>query len=118
MSDVARYTVDGVEVAFEFDPPPGFRPAAARGIAISRVQEAVQPAVSAAMTVLEQVRKASPDEVEVKFGVKVSGDADWLVAKAATEANFEIKLVWRSADDLQPPEEEAQEPGPEPQPGE
>ena len=29
-----------------------------------------------------------------KFGVKVTGEANWVVAKAATEGNFEIKLNW------------------------
>jgi hypothetical protein len=35
-----------------------------------------------------------PDEVEVRFGIKVSGGADWFVAKTAREASFEIKLTW------------------------
>jgi hypothetical protein len=30
----------------------------------------------------------------VKFGVKASGEATWLVAKAAGEANFEVTLTW------------------------
>jgi hypothetical protein len=33
----------------------------------------------------------------VTFGVKVSGGMDWLIARAASEANFEIKLTWRPA---------------------
>jgi hypothetical protein len=38
--------------------------------------------------------EARPDEVELKFGIKVSGGASWLVAKAAGEANFEVSLTW------------------------
>ncbi len=45
---------------------------------------------------LEQVRAAQPDGVEVKFGVKVTGTATWLIAKAATEGNFEITLTWKA----------------------
>lgn len=52
------------------------------------------PAVEGARAVLEQVKEAAPDKIEVRFGIKVSGTANWLVAKAATEGNFEITLVW------------------------
>ena len=38
--------------------------------------------------------RTCPDSVEVKFGIKVTGTADWLVAKAATEGNFEVTLKW------------------------
>ncbi|GAB3934514.1 hypothetical protein GCM10027614_07660 [Micromonospora vulcania] len=43
---------------------------------------------------LDRVRELAPDGVEVKFGVKVTGTANWLVAKAATEGNFEVTLSW------------------------
>ena len=62
------------------------------------MQEAVTPAVDAARAVLEKVKEAAPDQVELKFGVKVSGGATWLVARAASEANFEITLTWTRAD--------------------
>lgn len=100
---------DGTVVQFEIDPGPGFRPAGSREI-VGRVREAVAPAVEAARVVLERVREASPDEVEVKFGVKVSGKANWVVARASTDANFEIKMTWRSgAPPAETVREEAQE---------
>ena len=58
------------------------------------LQEAVRPAVEGAKAVLEQVKAVQPQKVEVKFGVKVSGTMNWVVAKAATEGNFEITLSW------------------------
>jgi hypothetical protein len=95
VSDVVRYAVDDeTVVAFEFDPPPGFRPAGVTEI-VGRVREAIEPAVEAARVVLDKVREAGPDQVKVRFGIKVSGTANWLVAKAATEANFDIELVWK-----------------------
>jgi hypothetical protein len=54
----------------------------------------VAPAVEGARAVLEKVKEAAPREIEVKFGIKVSDSASWLVAKAATEGNFEITLTW------------------------
>ena len=50
---------------------------------------------------MEKVKEIKPGEVEVKFGVKVTGEANWVVAKAATEGSFEITLKW-SPDWLHP----------------
>lgn len=95
-SNVVQYAVDDETlVRFEIEPAPGFRPAGADGIA-GRVREAVTPAVDAARVVLAKVRQAGPDEVRLKFGIKVSGTANWLVARAATEGNFEVEMIWRS----------------------
>lgn len=43
---------------------------------------------------LEKVKEINPEGVEVRFGVKVTGEANWVVAKAATEGSFEITLTW------------------------
>ena len=95
MATVVSYRLDeDTTVAFEIEPVPGFRPAGANEIA-GRIREAVEPAVDAARAVLDRVREASPDEVKLKFGIKVSGTANWLVAKAATEGNFEVEMIWR-----------------------
>lgn len=85
---------DGTLVRFEIDPgTTSFRPAGPDEIA-GRTREAVTPAVEGAWAVLEKVKEAAPQQIEVKFGIKVSGTANWLVAKAATEGNFEITLTW------------------------
>ena len=95
MSEVVRYTVeDGTVVSFEIEPVPGYVDAA-QGRVVGRVREAIGPALKAAREVLDQVKPSGPDEVEVKFGIKVSGKMDWLVAKAATEGNFEVTLKWQ-----------------------
>lgn len=63
--EVTHYALDdGTVVAFETDPAPGYRPAGA-GDVLSRVRDAVAPAVEAARVVAEQVRAAAPDEVKV-----------------------------------------------------
>jgi hypothetical protein len=95
MGEVVRYALeDGSEVRFEIDPVDGFAEASGDRV-LGRVKAAVGPAVRAAREVLEQVRAHGPQEVEVKFGIKVSGRMDWLVAKAASEANFEVTLKWQ-----------------------
>jgi Trypsin-co-occurring domain 1 len=62
---------------------------------IGKVTEALAPAIDTAKLVLDKVKETKPDEVSVKFGIKVSGKLDWFVAKAATEGNFEITLTWK-----------------------
>jgi hypothetical protein len=96
-SQVVTYAVDdSTRVTFEIETPPGFHPAGAGGTkqVLGQVEEAVAPAIEAAKTVLNKIKEISPDQIELRFGVKVSGGADWIVAKAAAEGNFEVKLVW------------------------
>jgi len=98
---------DSTLVRFEIEPPPGFQPASAAAIA-GKVKEAIAPALKTAQLLLDGIKDLTPDEVEVKFGLKVSGKVDWLVARAASEGNFEIRLTWKpnsnlgSADNAQP----------------
>jgi Trypsin-co-occurring domain 1 len=94
MSQIVTYQVDeSTTVEFEIEAAPGFGPAAPEQV-LGRVKEAVTPAVEAAKAVLERVKDIAPDRIEMKFGVKASGGANWLVAKAAGEGNFEITLTW------------------------
>ncbi|WP_428834030.1 CU044_2847 family protein [Microbispora maris] len=91
---IVKYQLDdGTTVQFETEPPPGYHPAGSDQTA-GQVSAAVEPAVRAAQTVLDKVRHMGPKAIEVKFGIKVSGTANWLVAKAATEGNFEVTLTW------------------------
>lgn len=92
---VVQYALDdGTVVRFEIEPAADFRPVSPEEL-VGRVQQAVGPAVAGAKAVLDRVRETSPDEVVVTFGIKVSGTANWLVAKAASEGNFEVTLTWK-----------------------
>lgn len=93
-SQVVSYEVeDGTEIRFEIEPTDEWQQVGS-GRALGQIREAVAPAVQGARAVLEQVKALQPGEVQVKFGVKVTGTANWLIARAATEANFEITLTW------------------------
>ena len=95
-TQVATYQLDdSTTVTFEIEPSDGFRPAGPSQI-VGRVRDAVGPAIEAAREVLDKAKGLCPDDVEVAFGIKVSGGAQWLVAKAAGEASFEITLRWSS----------------------
>jgi len=94
-SEVVGYQLDDKTTAlFEIEPVAGFQPAGIGDIA-GRVRDAAAPAIEAARELLELVKEIAPDAVEVKFGIKVTGTTNWLVAQAATEGNFEITLSWQ-----------------------
>jgi hypothetical protein len=96
-SQVVTYSIDGDEtVSMEITPIEGFVPVGVEAVA-GQVRRAVEPAIAAARVVLDQARAMAPETVQVKFGVKVTGTANWLVARAATEGNFEITLTWKPA---------------------
>lgn len=96
-TQIVTYRVDDeTTVDIEVDPANGFVPAGV-GDVVGRVRDAAAPAVKAARVVLEQARELSPESVQVRFGVKVGGKLDWLVARAAAEGNFEVTLSWRLA---------------------
>jgi hypothetical protein len=42
---------------------------------------------------------AEPDEIELTFGVKVTGEGNMAVAKTGAEASYEVKLVWKKRKD-------------------
>jgi len=96
-ASVVSYELDEQTVVrFEIEPSADFRPAGPEEIA-GRIREAVAPAVEAARVVLAKVGEAAPGEVKLKFGIKVSGTANWFVAKAVTEGNFEVEMTWQRA---------------------
>jgi ribosomal protein S5 len=93
-SRVVRYQVGGTEVGFEVEAGSEWGDAGVSDLE-RQVRDAIEPAVEAAKVVLDRIKEARPDGVEVKFGVKVSGGANWVVARAAAEASFEITMTWR-----------------------
>ncbi|MFB7608136.1 CU044_2847 family protein [Streptomyces gardneri] len=94
-SHVVSYELDAETVVqFEIEATDEWRQVSTDQV-VSRVEEAARPAVEAAQRVLAQITALRPAEAEVTFGIKVNGTANWLVAKAASEANFGVKLTWR-----------------------
>jgi hypothetical protein len=70
-----RYVLDDqtTVVGFEIDPCPGFQPAGP-GEIVGKLRKAIEPLVAGARVVLEQVKAAGPQEVEVGR-LPPSGDA-------------------------------------------
>jgi hypothetical protein len=94
-SAVVSYALDDETVVrFEIEPTNEWHEVSPDKV-LGQISAAVAPAVEGARAVLEKAREAAPDEIVVKFGIKVSGTTNWLIAKAATEGNFEVTLTWK-----------------------
>lgn len=94
----------GGSITVEVDDAPGV---ARRGLTPSDVAEkvtdsfesaleAVKPAILCIATTFRNFADA-PEEVEVEFGLKFSGQAGAFIASAGTEAQFLMKMVWKRA---------------------
>lgn len=99
---IVTYGVGDAKVEFEIEADQAsgeYVPASGgRAASITQIREAIAPAIAGAKEALDSARELSPDEVQVKFGIKASGTMNWWVAKAATEGNFEITLTWNKRD--------------------
>jgi mevalonate kinase len=97
-SQIVKYEVDeSTRAAFVIDPDEwaDWQDAGVRsGDVAGAVKDAVEPAVQAAKVVLDRIKEINPGTVEVKFGIAVSGGANWGIAKATAEGSFEVTLTW------------------------
>jgi hypothetical protein len=102
---VAAKLNDGGTLLFEVErPPASLGPSAVtirRDDGTIDLDAALVGVRQAAAQVLDAVRSIAvqPDSCEIQFGVKLSGTVGAIIAKASTEANFTIKLVWKSSGD-------------------
>jgi len=73
-----------------------------------RLESALGSVRDAAKATLREMRKLSPDAVEVEFGIKLAGEAGAMIAKASAEGHFTVRLSWSPcANDQGPKEEES-----------
>ena len=92
---------DGGTVVVEADDEQlaGFQPAAASpGEVAAKATESFEAALDRLLPPIaaigERMRSLSPEEVQVELGVKLTAEAGVIVAKAAAEANFIVRLRW------------------------
>lgn len=87
--------------------------------------EHAEPAVTSFDKSIEAIRKMAgvmiknlregftnePDEVQVNFGLKASGDlGNLFVARGGAEANYNVMLRWRKAEEAEKSDGKAKEP--------
>lgn len=109
---------NGGSVLVEVDVPPGVsRAGRAHGVlreARTTFEKAVGDVRDAAAAALAQftTMTRAPDEVELKFGLKLDAEANAVIARTGVQGQIEVKLRWRrdllAQDDDPPAEEDAQ----------
>ncbi|MEU5085580.1 CU044_2847 family protein [Streptomyces sp. NPDC021356] len=93
------------EVATEAELPVGEGPVKAGrvGDAVRRMpqtlQNALEPVREMTRTVVDQLREVGPEEVEIEFGLNLSGQVGVIVNKGEAAAHLKIKMLWRKAAD-------------------
>lgn len=102
-------TADGSTILVEAAEEETYQPGVVKAGLGEKVQEAVVQAQTTFEDGLEVVRRNAaafikkvrslsdpPDEVEVAFGLKATGEVgNFAVAKAGAEANYEVTLTWK-----------------------
>ena len=115
MTELTRFELDGGgSFLVEVDDEPGVSRAGRTGRVLRDAHATFEKALAdvrdAASTALDQFRSMGrqPDEVELKFGVKLDAEAGAVIATTGVQGQFEIKLRWRR-DGLTAVEEEVVE---------
>ena len=92
---------DGGSILVEVDEPEGPLTRGGRqGDMITKAGETLEQVLGQLGPVLQgmvtQIRANAewPDEVQIEFAVKLSADANVIVARSGAEANFRIALKW------------------------
>ena len=66
------------------------------GVTLQAAVAGVTPAVESIARQLRAIEDP-PTKLELTFGIKVSGEADMVIAKTASEAHFQVTLEWSAA---------------------
>uniref|UniRef100_A0AAU2K3H7 Trypsin-co-occurring domain-containing protein n=1 Tax=Streptomyces sp. NBC_00049 TaxID=2903617 RepID=A0AAU2K3H7_9ACTN len=93
---------NGASVLVEASPSTSGRVMRGRGSGdmVTKAGETLEDALGslgpAVRGIVSELRKAAdwPDQVEVEFAIKITADANMLIARSGGEANFRITLRW------------------------
>ncbi|MEV5904699.1 hypothetical protein OG613_03900 [Streptomyces sp. NBC_00015] len=58
------------------------------------LQQSLTPVGDAARAVLDQLRRAGPDEIEVEFGVTLSAEAGAVITKGTGAVHMKVRAAW------------------------
>lgn len=102
MTELVQFDLsDGGSVLVEIEAEPGVARASRREALFQEAKQSFEKAFSgvrsAASSALDQFRSMSrqPDEVEIKFGVKLDAKAGAIIAQSGLQGHFEVKLKWQ-----------------------
>lgn len=97
---------DGSQMWVEVEEPDtkGLRNSSIAGETGTKTSQTFETALDAILPSLERVRGVlkdlnNPEQIEIEFGIKLSGEVGAFLASASTEANFAVKLTWKNSQD-------------------
>ncbi|MFJ8081302.1 CU044_2847 family protein [Streptomyces sp. NPDC096205] len=61
------------------------------------LEDSLEPVTQAARAALTQLRKASPDEITIEFGVDLAFEAGAVIAKSQAGCNLKVTVAWKHA---------------------
>ena len=95
---------EGGSIFVEVDEARSSNGAVRRGLSptelVSRADETVEAAFArvkpAAVALVDGLRGMvdAPDQIEVTFGIRLSGEVGAVIAKTSADANFEVSMRW------------------------
>lgn len=103
MAGIARLPLEGggvilLETAEEDPPAEGPVKVGRLGDAVRELprtlQESLAPVQEAARAVLQQLREAGPQSVEVEFGVNLSAKAGAIITSGETATHIKVRVAW------------------------
>ena len=106
MPQLVEFSLQGGGTVFvEVDGVPSSDGAVRRGLAPAELVEKADRTVEAAFARVKPAAEAlvvalrdmvdAPDEVEVRFGIRLSGELGAVIAKTSADANFEVSMRWK-----------------------
>ena len=92
------YTTNrGDNVRLEIEPSgDGFMPVSGER-PLGGLTDLFRPVFSAVEALVWEAREVHPDEVTVRFGIKLTGGGQAIVSKNVNDSNFEISLSWSAS---------------------
>lgn len=99
MTEVLRYEVGSGSVLVEADDDSfgvehPFRNEQGIVEAGRRLEDALSSIRAVAKAAVDALEELTPDQVEVRFGIKLAGEAGVLIAKSPQDAHFVVRMSW------------------------
>src|SRR3954468_19003582 len=108
MAQWIRMPVDGdEEILIEVGTDGTGNQRVGRGTSVEQASETLRQSLHrlrpAAEAVLDEFRamRQRPSKITVQFGIKVTGEANLIIAKTAGEANFTVSMEWTGGEQTQ-----------------
>jgi Trypsin-co-occurring domain 1 len=99
---VTYATLGGDDIRVEIErSPDGFMPVSGDR-PLGRVERLFEPVFSAVEGFLHGARRTRPDEISLRFGVKVTGGGNAVIAKDLDSGSFQVSMTWKASPESGP----------------